>query len=103
MTATKILLDIGVMALVTYLVRMLPLTLLRSKITSRLFRSFLYYIPYAVLAAMIIPDMLFATRSVWSGAAALALGSALALWGKKLIIVAIFACAAVFVVELAIL
>jgi branched-subunit amino acid transport protein len=88
------------MALVTYLIRMLPITLLRRKIENRLFRSFLYYIPYAVLAAMIVPDMLFATRSLWSGAAALAAGVALALRGQKLLTVAIVACAAVFVAEL---
>jgi len=100
METGRLLLYIGVMALVTYLTRMPPLTLIRRRIESPLFRSFLYYIPYAVLAAMILPDMLFATRSIWSGAAALGVGTVLALRGKTLITVAIFACVAVFLVEL---
>jgi len=88
------------MALVTYLIRMLPLTLIRRRIENPLFRSFLYYIPYAVLASMILPDMLFATRSVWSGLAALLAGIALALHRKSLITVALAACATVFALEL---
>jgi branched-subunit amino acid transport protein len=100
MAADKLLLYTGVMALATYLIRMLPLVLLRKRITSPLIRSFLYYIPYAVLAAMIVPDILYATRSLWSAAAALAVGAGLALGGKKLITVAIFACLTVFLVEL---
>ena len=63
-----------VMAGVTYLIRMLPLTLFRRKITNRYVRSFLAYVPYAVLAAMTIPDILFSTSSVWSAATGLAVG-----------------------------
>ena len=48
-----------VMAAVTYLIRMLPLTVLRRDIRSRFFRSFLYYVPYAVLTAMTIPDVMY--------------------------------------------
>ena len=52
-----------VMAAVTYLIRMLPLALSRKEITSPFFRSFLYYVPYACLAAMTFPAILFATDS----------------------------------------
>ncbi|MEL7623645.1 MAG: AzlD domain-containing protein [Clostridiales bacterium] len=100
METANLLLYTGVMALVTYLIRMLPLALIRRKIESPLIRSFLYYVPYAVLAAMILPDILYATRSFWSAAAALAVGAGLALRGQKLIVVAIFACLTVFVAEL---
>lgn len=57
-----------VMAAVTYLIRMLPLALSRKEITSPFIRSFLYYVPYACLAAMTFPAILFATDSVISAA-----------------------------------
>ena len=56
-----------VMAAVTYLIRMLPLALSRKEITSPFIRSFLYYVPYACLAAMTFPAILTATQSMWSG------------------------------------
>jgi branched-subunit amino acid transport protein len=97
--AGRLLMYIFVMALVTYLIRMLPLALIRKKIENPFARSFLYYIPFAVLAAMIMPDMLFATRSLWSGAAALCAGVFMALRGRNLIIVALCACVTVYIVE----
>ena len=77
-----------VMAAVTYLIRMLPLALSRKEITSPFIRSFLYYVPYACLAAMTFPAILFATDSVIA-----------AYKEKSLLTVALFACAAVFIVE----
>ncbi|MCI6175385.1 AzlD domain-containing protein, partial [bacterium] len=56
------------MALVTYLIRALPLTLIHGKIQNRWVRSFLYYVPYACLSAMTFPAIFFATQSVWSAA-----------------------------------
>ena len=50
-----------VMAGVTYLIRMIPFSFFRKKIKSRFFRSFLYYIPYAVLSAMTIPAIFYST------------------------------------------
>ncbi|MDR1193337.1 MAG: AzlD domain-containing protein [Peptococcaceae bacterium] len=99
MAPADILLYTGVMALVTYLIRMLPLTLIRRRVDSPLIRSFLYYVPYAVLAAMIVPEMLYATLSVWSAAAALVVGVASALRGRSMIAVAILACLTVFAAE----
>lgn len=55
-------------AAVTYLIRMLPLTLIRRKITNRTLRSFLYYVPYATLSAMTFPAILTATGSAISAA-----------------------------------
>ena len=60
-----------VMALVTYLVRMLPMTVLRREIRSPFIRSFLYYVPYAVLGAMTFPDVLYSTGKAIASAGAL--------------------------------
>ena len=91
---------IAVMAIVTYLIRVLPLTLIRRPIRSRFLRSFLFYVPYVTLAVMTFPDILYATNSVWSGLLALIAGVALALSGRSLLTVAVLSCAVVFVSEL---
>ena len=69
---------IAVMAGVTYLIRMLPLTVFQKKIKNRFIRSFLYYIPYAVLGAMTFPAILYSTGSVYSALAGLAVAMILA-------------------------
>jgi len=91
---------IATMAGVTYLIRALPLTLIRKPIRNRFLRSFLYYVPYVTLAVMTFPDILHATGSVWSGALALVAGICLAWSGQSLLTVAVAACAAVFLSEL---
>ena len=84
---------------VTYLIRMLPLVLVKKKITNRFLLSFLYYIPYAVLSVMTIPAIFYATPSVVSACVGFAVALVLAYRGKSLITVAAFSCGAVFVVE----
>ena len=91
---------IAVMAGVTYLIRVLPLTLIRKEIKNKTIRSFLYYVPYVTLAVMTFPAILDATGSMWSGAAALVAGIVLAWYGGSLFQVAVTACAVVFVLEL---
>ena len=88
-----------VMAVVTYLIRMLPLAIWRKEITSPFVKSFLFYVPYACLAAMTFPAILSATTSVISGAVGFAVALYLAYKEKSLLTVALIACAAVFVVE----
>lgn len=88
-----------VMAGVTYLIRMLPMALIRREITSPFVRSFLYYVPYACLAAMTFPAILSATSSVVSGAAGFAAALVAAYKEKSLVTVALVACCAVFLVE----
>ena len=88
-----------VMAGVTYLIRALPLTLFRREIRNRFVRSFLAYVPYAVLAAMTIPDILYSTSNFWSAAAGLAVGFVLAFLGRSLLMVAGCASLVVFIVE----
>lgn len=94
-----VLIYVLVMAAVTYLIRMLPFTLFRKKITSPFFRSFFYYVPYAVLSAMTFPAVFSATASIWSALAGVAVAAVLALKGKSLTVVALSACAAVFAAE----
>ena len=91
---------IAIMFLVIFLIRILPLTLIRKKITNKTLRSFLYYVPYVTLAVMTFPAILEATNSIWSGLAALVAGILLAYFGVSLFGVAIGCCAIVFVLEL---
>ena len=86
---------VAVMALVTYLIRMLPLTLFRRPIRSRFVQSFLTYIPFAVLGAMTFPDVMYSTGDMRSAAAGVAVAVILAWRGKSLLTVAIAACCAV--------
>ena len=95
----NIYLYILVMAVTTYLVRALPLTLFKKPIRSRFIRSFLHYVPVACLTAMTFPAILYDTEHMVSGGAALIVAVILALKGKSLIIVAASSCAAVFIAE----
>ena len=85
-----------VMAGVTYLIRMIPLTLFRQKIKSRFFRSFLYYIPYAVLTAMTIPAIFYSTESLATSIIGALVAMVLAYLRQPLIVVALAAAAAAF-------
>ena len=89
-----------VMAVVTYLVRALPLTLIRKEITNKFLKSFLYYVPYVALAAMTFPAILSATDSVWSALISFAAAMIVAYAGGGLPTVATIACVVVFIVEL---
>lgn len=82
---------IAVMAIVTYLIRVLPLTLVRREIKNVYIRSFLYYVPYVTLSVMTFPSIMEATGSQWSGLAALAVGVLLAWKGAGLFKVAVAA------------
>ena len=88
---------IAVMAIVTYLIRMLPFTLFRKKIKSRFFKSFLYYVPYAVLAAMTFPAIFYSTGNVLTASIGTAVAVVLAYFKCPLIVVALAAAAAAFV------
>lgn len=88
-----------VMAMTTYLIRVLPLTIFRRPIRSRYLKSFLHYVPYCCLAAMTFPAILSSTQSSISGGAALLIAVVLAYRGKSLIVVALSSSAAVLIVE----
>lgn len=87
---------IAVMAEVTYLIRMIPFTLFRQKIRSKFFRSFLHYIPYAVLSAMTIPAIFYSTGSMPTAVVGAAVAVILAYCRLPLIVVALAAAAAAF-------
>jgi branched-subunit amino acid transport protein len=88
------------MAAVTYLIRVLPLTLIKKPIKNKTIRSFLYYVPYVTLAVMTFPAILDATQSPVAAAVAFILAIVLAYMGKGLFFVAVSACVSVFVLEL---
>ena len=95
----RIILSILVMALTTYLIRCLPMVLFRKRIENRMVRSFLYYVPYAVLAAMTIPAVFSSTSMVISAAAGLCVALAVSCCTGSLITVAMCSCGAVYLVE----
>mgnify|MGYP003289644605 CR=1 FL=1 len=83
----------------TYLIRAIPFAALRKKITNVYIRSFLFYIPYAVLAAMTLPAAVYATGNVISGAAGLIVGGIFAYKDKGLTFVAVVSCVTALAVE----
>jgi len=87
------------MALTTYLIRVIPLTVFRKPIKSVFLKSFLHYVPYACLTAMTFPAILSSTETILSGAAALTVAVILAYRGKSLLTVSISASAAVMLTE----
>jgi Predicted membrane protein len=91
---------ITVMALVTYLIRVLPLTLIKKDIKSPFLRSFLYYVPYVTLSVMTFPAILFSSANWIAALAAFIVAVFLAYKNKSLVTVALAACITVFVLEL---
>jgi len=96
MKQSEVLIYILMMILVTNIIRILPVTLIRKKITNRFIRSFLYYVPYVTLAVMTVPSIFEATSSPYAGPIALACGIAAAWFGLNLFFVAIVCCVTAF-------
>ena len=90
---------LAIMSLITYAIRAIPLVFINKKITNPTIQSFLDYIPYTVLAAMTFPAILSATASVVSAVAGFIVALIAAYREKSLLTVALWACAAVFIVE----
>lgn len=84
----------------TYLIRVIPFVAIKDKINNRFVKSFLYYIPYAVLTAMTIPAIIYSTNSIASALVGLVVAVLFALKNKGLTTVAVAACVAVFIAEL---
>ena len=89
-----------VMAVTTYLIRVLPLTLIRKPIKNKFIRSLLYHVPYVTLSVMTFPSIITATSSIYSGAAGFLAALVLAFCGAGLLKVAVGACGIVFLLEL---
>ena len=95
-----IIMGIAVMALTTYLIRMLPMAIFRKKITNRRIKSFLYYVPYAVLAAMTFPAIFDSTGTTISAVAGCVAAILLAYFKRGLLTVAVGAAAVVLVFQM---
>lgn len=91
---------LAVMAVVTYLTRMVPLVLVKKKIRNRFICSFLYYIPYAVLSVMTIPAIFYAVENKVSAAVGFIVALIIAYFEKGLVVVASIACLAVLLSEI---
>lgn len=87
---------LAAMAVTTYLIRMIPFTLMRKKIKSAYIKSLLYYVPYSVLGAMTFPYILYSTGSLVTALVGTAAAFVPAYFNKSLIVVAATACAAAF-------
>ena len=96
---TRILVAVSLMAFVSYLPRVLPMAI-RKKIKSPFFRSFLYYVPFAVLGAMTFPNILYSTGDFTSALAGMAAALLMAFWGKGLLTVAVSASIVVYLCQL---
>ena len=99
MEIMRVLAYVLVMAVVTYLIRMLPMALCTGRLKSRFIQSFLFYVPYAVLGAMTFPAIFSSTGSGLSAAAGCVVALALAYFGRGLLTVALCSCLTVYLAE----
>lgn len=100
MELRRVLICVALMALVTYIPRVLPVTIFRKQIKSRFIRSFLDYTPYAVLGALTFPDVFTSTGNLYSAVGGTAVAMVLGYKGKSLVVVAVAAIVTVYVLEL---
>ncbi len=96
----SIIIYIAVMAGVTYLIRMIPFTVFRKQIKSRFIKSVLYYLPYAVLAAMTVPAIFYSTGNIKSAVVGTVVAVVVAFFEKPLLIVALAAAASGLIADL---
>lgn len=90
---------IFVMAIVTYFIRVIPLTLIRKEIKSNFIKSFLYYVPFVTLSVIIFPSILYSTKSIVSAATAFIVALILAYKKTAMMTVAVISCSIVLLVE----
>lgn len=100
MNTGRLLICIGLMALVTYIPRVLPITVFRKTIKSRFLRSFLDYTPYAVLGALTFPEIFYSTGHYESAIAGTLVAIILGYFRKSLVVVAVAAIAVVYLAEM---
>lgn len=89
-----------IVALSTYLIRAIPFSLITKKVTNKYIKSFLFYIPYTVLAAMTLPSALYVTGSIYSAIAGLGVALIVAIKKSNLTLVAVAACLGALIVEI---
>lgn len=100
MSGLKLVAAMVIMSVITYLIRLLPLTFFRRKIKNPYIKSFLNFVPFAVLGAMTFPDVFTATGSVMSGVCGVAAAFVLAYLGKGLLTVSLVSCLVVYIINL---
>lgn len=100
MSIPYLMIGIAIMAGITYVIRVTPMVVFRKKITNRFIKSFLYYVPYTVLAAMTFPAIFTSTSSTVAAAAGCIVAVLLAYFKKGLLVVAMGAAATVFLVQI---
>ena len=96
---SRVIIAVLIMAVVTYIPRVLPIAVFRSKLKSRFLSSFLYYVPFAVLGAMIFPEILYSTGNYYSAITGMIIALILAYFERGLMTVAIGGIVAVFLCE----
>lgn len=96
---TKVFAAVLLMAVGTYITRVLPLAFFRSRLKSRFLRSFLYYVPYAVLGAMTFPAILYSTGNLYTACIGMVVALVMAFFEKGLLQVALSAITAVYLSE----
>ena len=100
MKFSYLIIAIAIMAVVTYATRVLPLILCRGKIKNKYIKSFLLYMPYGVLAAMIFPAILYSTATLVSAIVGMCVALILSYMKKGLLPVALFSCLSVLIIEM---
>lgn len=100
MTLADMLIGCGIMFAVTYLTKAVGLLFVKKQIKNRFVQSFLYYLPYSVLAVMVFPAILFSSSTIWSGVAGTLVALVLAFFRRGLLVVSVASIATVFLVEL---
>lgn len=99
MSLNKILISVLLMAVVTYLIRVFPIAIFKKKIKSKLFKSFLYYVPFAVLGAMTFPSILYSTSNLYFSIIGTVVALVLAYYEKGLLQVAMSAVLVIYFCE----
>lgn len=91
---------IFIMAGVSYLLRVLPMTLIRKEITNPFIKNVLYYIPYVTIRVMTFPSILYVSENIWRGVAAFVVAGLVAWFSQNLVASAVVACISVFVISI---
>lgn len=100
MTLSDMLIGCAIMFGVTYATKAIGLLFVKKPIKNKFVQSFLYYLPYSVLAVMVFPAILFSTSNIWSGVAGTAVALVLAYFRRGLLLVSVASIATVFIAEL---
>src|SRR5690554_826288 len=95
----RIIMAVILMAIVTYIPRVLPMVFIKKRLSSRFLRSFLYYVPYAALGAMTFPGILYSTGKISSALIGMSVALVLSYFEKGLLEVAVGAIITVYLVQ----